>query len=286
MYRLVGFGQLSLEHTNQVDNIGSGATPLSYQALPEGGALDNFGSQQKHPGVVERVKSMRLTADTVDDLNDLYLQLLALRGTRDRLFRRTASGDLHWVWARLVEVSASRDYQQTRFKRIQDIELRFAVQDPFWRGVLAGQWYLNDGHYFDSGLILDSGNEIALSSSPTVATLTIGEAGDAGRAPTRAVRILVTAGSSAITALQIARSGGETLTFSGTLAAGDVLVIDGGTMQVTNDGADAYDDLSFTATADLAAWFALEPGDNDITVTFTGGGTGSTIAFDYYESWY
>lgn len=286
MYRLVKFGTLSLEHKNQVDAIGSGATPTSYQVLPEGGALDNFGNQQKAPGVVERVKSLRLTASTVDDLNDLYMQLLALRGKRDRLYRRTASGDIHWAWARLVEVSASRDYLQTRFKRIQDLDLRFAVQEATWRGDLGGEWYFDSGEYFDSGLSFDSGNTTDLSSSPTELTLTLGAASDAGRAPTCAVRIVITAGDVPFTAIQIARDGGETLIFGGTVAATKELVIDSGTMQVTNDGADAYDDLSFTATADLATWFALEAGDNDITITFTGGGTGATIAFSYYEAWF
>ena len=78
---------------------------------------------------------------------------------------------------------------------------------------------------------------------------------------------------------------GESLTFSGTVAANKTLVIDTGTMQVKNDGVDAYDDLAFTPTADLATWFSLLPGSNALTITYTGA-TGGDIEFAYYEAWY
>lgn len=284
MYRLIRFGLIDLEHYNQVDVIGSGATPYAYQTLPEGGALDQFGDQQKHPGAVERIKSLRLRGETEAELETLYFQLLALRGTRDRLYRRTATGDIHWQYARLVEVTAQRNFEQTRYRFIQDLEFRFVTQEAFWRGDLGGVWYLDSGEYLDSGLVYDSGETHTLDGSPKAITISIGT--DSGRGPTRALRIRVTAGSAAITSITIARAGGESLTFGASIAAGDVLLIDTGTMQVTNDGVDAYDDLTLSPTADLASWFALEPGNNALTVTYAGGGTGSTIDFTYYEAWY
>lgn len=285
MYRLIRFGTIDLQHYNQVDVIGSGSTPTAYQQLPEGGAHDLFGDQQKHPGTVERSKSMRLNASTEGALETLFFQLLALRGKRNRLYRQTATGDIHWQYARLVEVTAERSFEQTKFKRIQDISLRFVTQEAFWRGDLGGTWYLDSGEYFDSGLAFDSGQTYPLTSSPTNFTISIG-ASETGRAFTRAVRVSVSAGASSMSAVTIARTGGESITFSGAILADKTLVIDTGTMQVLNDGVDAYDDLTLSPTADLAAWFALEPGDNDITVTFTGGGTGKEISFVYYEVWY
>lgn len=284
MYRLIRFGLIDLEHYNQVDAVGSGATPTAYQNLPEGGALDGFGSMQKHPGAVERAKSLRLRGDTEAALETLYFQLLALRGTRNRLYRRTSQGDIHWMYARLVEINAQRNYDQTKYRFIQDLDLRFVTQEAFWRGDFGGVWVLDSGEYLDSGLAFDSGESYALDGSPKAITITIGT--DAGRAPTRALQMRVTAGSAPITSVTIARAGGESLTFGGSIAAGDVLLIDTGTMQVTNDGVDAYDDLTISPTADLASWFALEAGDNDLTVTYVGGGTGSTISFQYYEAWY
>jgi hypothetical protein len=286
MYRLTRYGSFDFECYNQVDDIGSGVTPTSYLALPDGGALDAFGNRQMHPGAVERSKSMRLRVSTETELTDLYLRLLSLRGTRDRLYRRTASGDIHWMYARLVEVTAQRKYDYTKYKIIQDVVLRFVTQEVFWRGDLGGTWYLDDGEFLDSGLAFDSSQEYALTSSPTTFTVSAGESTDAGRAPIRAVRMVIDAGANAMSAITIARAGGETISFDGTILANKTLVIDAGTMQVLNDGVDAYDDLDLSPTADMAAWFTLAPGDNPITVTFTGGGTGRQIAFSYYEVWY
>jgi len=158
------------------------------------------------------------------------------------------------------------------------------TQETFWRGSLGGVWYFDSGEYFDTGLTFDSAKLFDLDSSPTEITITTSD--DIGRSTVRALQITVEAGSSAITSITIARTGGESLTFSGTIASGDVLIIDTGTMQVTNNGSDAYDDLALSPTADLAAWFSLAAGDNDITITYTGGGTGSTIDFNYYEAWF
>jgi hypothetical protein len=286
MYRLIRFGTISLEHANQVENIGSGATPVNYQALPEGGALDNFGDVQTAPGVVERGKSLRLTAASEAALSDLFFTLLGLRGRRDQLYRRTARGEIHWMYARLVEVAAERNYEQAQFRLLQDIALRFACQEAAWRGSYRGTWYLDAGINLDSGYYLDSAITDGLASSPTAITITIGTASDPGRAVVRAVRIVVSAGNAEMSAVTIARTGGESLTYDGAIAAGGQLTIDAGTMQVSCTGVtNAYANLEFPTAADRAAWFLLQPGANPITVTFTGGGSGRQIAFEFYETW-
>ncbi len=286
MYRLTRFGSFDLEHYNQVDAIGSGAAPSAYQVLPEGGALDLFGDRQTHPGTVERTISRRLRVSTETGLTNLYLQLLALRGKRDRLYRRTTAGEIQWMYARLVEVSAERSYEQTKYRRIQDVSLRFVCQEAFWRGALGGLWYFDSGESFDSGLYFDSGQEYPLTSSPTVITVSAGTSDDAGRAPVRALRIAISAGNAPMSAIAIARTGGESLTFAGPVAANTDLIIDTGTMEVTNNGVDAYNGLTIDPTADMAMWFTLQPGDNEITVAFTGGGAGAKVQFSYYEVWY
>lgn len=287
MYRLFRFGNLILERSaalNQVENVGSGPTPTNYHPLPEGGALDRYGSRQMAPGVVERVKQARLRADTPEALEDLYFRILALRGKRDKLYRLTTRGDIHWQYARLVEVVAERNYELSRYRMLQDVELRFATQDATWRGTSSWSWTLDAGEVLDTGLDLDRSNRYTLSGSPTVIDLAVGDAADPGRAPVRAVRILVTAGSGEMSNITIARTGGESLTWTGTLPAAGQLVIDCGTMQVTATGTPgAYNNLVLSPT-DMGAWFTLQPGSNQITVSYSG--SGSRIEFRYYEAWY
>lgn len=286
MYRLIQFGTTTLEYYNQVDSVGSGEAPAQYQALPEGGALDLFGSQQKHPGVVEYTKSLRLSAATPTALTSLYFGLLQLRGKRDLLYRKTVGSNLtHWKYARLVQVNAVRDYDQAKFRRIQDVDLRFEAQDVFWNGTAVG-WRLDTGYFLDDGLSFDSGHTESLATSPETFTLTLGSASDAGRAPTRAIVMTINPGNAPMSNITIARTGGESILFSGSLAAGELLVIDTGSMQVTKSGVDAYSSMTFSPTADLATWFSLLPGDNAMSVSWTGGGTGAEIDFVYAEAWY
>lgn len=287
MYRLIRFGTTNLEYYNQVDTIGSGATPASYFNLPEGGAMDGFGADAKNPGMVERVKTMRLTASTEAALEDLFFGLMALRGKRDKLYRRTSQGAYQWQYARLAEVVASRDYQLTQYRWMQDVELHFTCQDAFWRGRNRKFWTLNSGIKLNSGYALNPLPVYALTSSPDTITVTVGAATDAGRAAVRILKINVLAGASAMSAITIARTGGESLTYSGTIPSGGTLVIDTGTMQVGCTGvALPYDLLTFAPAADMAAWLTLQPGANPITVSYTGGGSGKSIEFILNEAWY
>ncbi len=290
MYRLVKFGPISLNYYNQIDPIGSGETPVAFQTLPEGGALDSFGRMTKHPGAVERVKTVRVFGQTRSQLEERYFELLALRGRKDMLFRETVSGEYHHIMARMAEIDGSNDFSLSRFKLFQDLELRFVTQDAFWRGEHQGGWFLDSGIYLNTGLNLDNGNPITLTSSPTNLTVYNGANQAPGRAPVRAMQIVFKTGTTGINAgtLSISRSGGETLEFDGAIAANKELLIDTGAMQVILDGADAYDDLDFAPTADKAVWFCLEPGANQITVEFTksGAGTNPTIEFIYDEAWY
>lgn len=285
MYRLISFCDVNLEHYNQVESIGSGATPTAYLPLIDGGALDAFGGQQKAPGAVERVKSFRLRANTEAELSALYFGLMALRGKRGALARRMVNGDVHWQYARLVELVAQRNYEMTQFKVIQDVDLRFSTQEPTWRG-LPGYWYLNTGFYFNDGQMLNDHPIFTLLLSTQTFTITLGSASDAGRAPVRAITITISAGDTELTTLSIARTGGEALTWAGSLAAGKSLVIDTGILRVMNNEVEAYSELTFAPTADMAAWFTLQPGPNEITVIRTGGGVDATITFEYYEAWY
>jgi hypothetical protein len=48
---------------------------------------------------------------------------------------------------------------------------------------------------------------------------------------------------------------------------------------------DAYASWALTANHNQNHWFALQPGANTVTVTFTSASVTNTIAFAYYEAW-
>jgi hypothetical protein len=54
---------------------------------------------------------------------------------------------------------------------------------------------------------------------------------------------------------------------------------------ILNDDADAYADFALTANHHILEWLRLEPGTNTVVVTLTGGGTASTIRFEYADAW-
>lgn len=288
MYRLTRFGSLNLEHYNQVDDVGSGETPTAFLALADGGALDAYGGLRKHPRTVTRVKRLRLQATTRQGVSDDFMRLIALRGTRAQLFRRMADASEHWTWARLVEVVAQRSYEQTRFRYIQDVELRFVTSEATWRGETSGaRWYLNSGKYLNNGLFFNS-NSYDLAEGDNEITVTLGASDDPGRAPVKAINIMVTAGSEDITSLSITRQNGEVITYSGTIASGETLMIDTGTLQVIGESeeADAYGLCGFTPAEDDGAWLTLQPGSNQLTFTIEGGGSGTTLDLGFDEAWY
>ena len=285
MYRLVRFGNVSLDYYNQVDNVGSGDSPTHYIALPDGGAIDGFGNLQKHPGAVERVKTLRLRADTAEALSDLYFRLLALRGTRDRLVRRLVDGTEHWQYARLVSVQAKRDYNQTKFKSIQDIELRFVTGEITWRGAQTGGWYLNDGNLLNDGLFFNASAAYALiPDDNTNFVITVGNANDAGRAPVRSMRILVDAGNTPFAQVYIYPADESRSIQLELEEAFQLALVDTGALALTVNGEPNYSAGSFYNPD--GNWFILQPGENQISVFLEGGGTGASVEFEFYEAWY
>lgn len=289
--RLTQFGATRLDYFNAVEDVGSGVALSSYVNLPLGGALDAYGDRQTAPGATETVKRVRLYGRTAIELENQLASLRALRGKRDKLYVSTYSGDIRWMYARLTAVVGTRTYDQ-RYPWTVDVELRFVLQDAYWRGGQSERWYLNSGVLLNTGYHLNGEGPISLGSSPASLTVNNGAAGEAGRAPVRAMTITVWPGSAPITSIEIVRLGAgnaelDSLTYTGTIPANGQLVIDTGLQRVTCTGVtDAYGNLAFAPTTDMASWFTLEPGPNTIAVVYTGGGTGKQIQFSFYEAWY
>lgn len=287
MYWIARFGNIVLPIYNPVDDIGPGTARTSFVALPGGGAFDALGSGRgnrgdyplKHTGMILKADPASLEAD--------YDALTAAWDTRNKLYRHSETGRVHWTWARLIGLPIERrpqDVYRYRGYFALDVTCEFRVFSPYWYGTYHGDGLdLTDPgvEAFDTGLALDyTGQDLyTLDTSPK--TLAIP---NAGNAPVINAILTLTAAGSPITAVTIT-GGGADLTWTGTLAAGTALVIDAGARSVKNAGADAYGGLVFNAGHAVDEWLRIAPGGTSLTITRTGGDATSTLLTTFYEAW-
>lgn len=284
MSRLVEFDELSIDFYDQSDVMGTGNAPSSSFAMPGGGSVDNYGNANTYPGAIDRSKSAIIAQSTKPLLEKTLNQLKALRGKRSKLWRVDANGERQFQFARLINVSATRTTDEARniINAIQSVSCSWILDSDTWLGEFQGVWQLNAGYKINDELQINSGEVIELVTSPQVETITITQDDLYSKKLVRGVKITATApAGSSYSSIVIANAQGATLTFTGTVTAGNDLVIDALNKTVTNNAIGAYDDLAKVLTADYPfSWFPLFLGDNEITITHDGA---DTIRFDYTE---
>lgn len=281
---LTRFGSIYLPQYDVNFNAGTAPAQLAVTQLYGGGIFDTHGlgrSPQRYPKLITYpctvVGSSTLEARTA------IRQLRAAIGTRQKLWRSSVvDEEAQWCRARLVDVDATMKSKMPRWH--VPVTLTFA-QLAGWNGVhhSGGVVFGQDGAFFGDGLFFGEDDIYALDGTEEVdqnITLSNG-----GNLPVTGVKIYVVAGSAAITALTIKVTGVSYLRYTGTVAVGKTLYLDCDIKKITNDGANAYANLALTAEHYIADWLVLQPGDNTVVVNRTGGGTGSTVEFQFYDGW-
>jgi phage-related protein len=71
------------------------------------------------------------------------------------------------------------------------------------------------------------------------------------------------------------------VTYAGTVAAGQSLIIDGREKSCTNNLVNSYDNLTFQHSD----WMRLAPGANVLNVTIAGTAQGGTVVVSYYPTY-
>ncbi len=97
--------------------------------------------------------------------------------------------------------------------------------------------------------------------------------------------ITITAGAANITALTISTANGTDIDWTGTLTAGNALLIDCGAKSIKNNGVNAYSGFAYGGSHTANSWLELLPGDTAITIDRTGGSTDSTVRVLFREIW-
>lgn len=284
MARLVEFGTISIDLYEQSDSMGTGEAPASFFNMPGGGSIDNYGSATTYPGALQRSKGAVVVGSTAEITEQQLNQLKAARGTRAKLWRLDSQNERQYVYARMISVEITRTTEEARqlINSVQSVSVIFICDTDTWLGEFQGIWQLNNGYKINDELQINSGELIELTTSPQVETITVDQDTLYSKKDIRGVKITVSApAGSSFNSIVIANASGASLEFTGTVAAGTDLVIDAETNTVTNDGVDAYADLSVTYDVDMPfSWFPLVLGDNVITITHNGA---EFIKFDYTE---
>lgn len=276
-YNLERFGTLTLPFLNpqfQVDTVPARNTIVRTTH----GGYDVAGSGQAEQDLPQPISYKGFIVDR--DLTAWRAAVDAMRAMsrkRDKLWRRTCdTNEVQWCWARFLVAQTDRDFQRPLEYQAS---IRFLQQTP-WVGHEHTSWVLDEGDFLDTGLYLDDARLIyTLDVSPKVITITNG-----GNRATSNVRLAITAGTTAITSITFACGGAE-FTFSGTVAAGHILIIDSGLQSVTNDGIAAYANFTLTSNHIIDEWLVFEPGANTLTVTKTGGSTNSVLTVAFADGW-
>lgn len=282
MYRLTEFGTTSLPQAMSSYSAGT-APSMDTIVRTIAGVYDLSGDELALPKLpyvlqyscVAYATSQSTQRSTIDALR-------ALRGKKYKLYRQTlgTSPADQWAWARLKQVQIDHSYSHG-LTIVQPMTLEFEVLS-YWHGEPSTAWLLDDGYYMDDGLYLDQGTTIAftLSTSPKDCVVA-----NSGNILATEVQLSVVAGSADITALTISMGGIYNWTYSGTIAAGEELLIDCRAFTILNNGSDDYANFELNSGHLSYFWLALQPGNNTVTVTTTGGSTDSVLTFVFYDAW-
>ena len=276
--RLTKFGTYELPLWNKRDGVSMGNMGGAVVDIIGGAGYDAYGSGTAPESALTVTTSFEIIETSTTAVQTARDAIRALGGTKERLWAHFPDGSERFADARLARVRMERRFEYIYY---QPVDLDFDIVSPGWHGEVHGApWYLDAGETLDSGLVLDLLDYWTPTSSPLTATVNNG----GNRTVTNAV-LTVTAGTSTISAIKLV-CGSCDWTYSGTVAIGKALVIDCGLKSVVNDGADAYSAFALNSGHAVADWLQLQPGDNTVTITYTGNATDdATFALGYYDGW-
>lgn len=272
-HKLVRFDDLLLPRLNPAEDHGREAEMARYAGL-----VTTVEPTLRHA----RIANERLRFSGVVDDAALADAWRARVGTQGRLYRRQASGWVQWIEATLESVVSPTGYLA---RGLPELTLTFFLRGQQWRGERRGEvWVLDDGSELDAGLMLDDVAESWLVSGGPAGVDSVVNVPNGGNLAVTDGRWRLTAVGSDVTLVRIT-SGGEALTWQGTLQAGDTLVLDGGRWEALNDGNGAL--AGVTLPTGRLAWTTVAAGGAAVTVRVTAAlATGAhVLVYEGYDGW-
>jgi hypothetical protein len=277
--RLTQFGLYTFPLFSKRDQVGTGDTGGGLVSLVDGASYDSTGTGAAREATTTLSTSYEIIATTATAVQTARDAIRALAGTRARLWAHFPDSTDRFVWARLARVRMERRREYVYY---QPVELTFEVAIPGWHGTGHGApWLLDDGETLDTGLYLDLDDVWIPSSSGDTETVNNG-----GNRMVRDVMVTITASATATISDVRIRCGSCDWTWTGTVALNKSLTIDCAARSIKYDGADAYSGLTLNAGHTIADWLQLEPGDNTVTINFSGNANATAgVTFSFYDGW-
>lgn len=276
--RLTQFGTYVLPLFNKRDRFDTGDAGNAALSIVGGTAYDGLRDDDATEGQHTVSTSYEIIASTATAVQTGRDAVRALLGKKRLLWATMPDGTLRHAKARVARVRMERRIEYIYY---QPVELTFDIDGIGWNGEAHGApWYLDEGEHFDDGLSLDMLDQWMPTGSPLTATAVNG-----GNRAVSDVTLTVTAGTSTISNIRLV-CGSVDWTWTGTVAVGKALIIDCGRKSVTNNNANAYNTFALNAGHTVADWLVLEPGNNTVTITYTGNATdNATFVLSYYDGW-
>lgn len=262
------FGTTVLPVAVPKSDAGSGDSKLNLSPLSWGGQFDENGSAAVPMPGGKLGYQCRLFGTDASNLDGLYRPYKVLRGTKAKLYRRNGDTTQHWCWARCKTVDADWTYENIAHI---DIKFEFVMTSPCW--------YSTTQHTYDWHIV-------GIVAADTLLTTLAESKGSAIQYIDHSGNIDQPAAIFTLTAIGLVTSfiinnvtTGYRFSYTGSLSAGDVLVIDTGAMSVKKNGVDDY--ASFVPPTNHEEWMHIAPGENKLEINITGGGR---LAVAYYAA--
>lgn len=277
------FEHIPMPDAMQEDDLSTGQVEPSLRDSI-GGVFDYFGNDQclprkqqfPHRGKYVGEVHTRITSDgdtRVTDSGDSRItaaaraadlrgkvdDLKGMVGTTGALWReRVADSVLSWKRCRLLKVGHVETVETANV--VSEVESIFETSDAGWR----------------------SEEATVTEASATAGIVAMLVVPNSGAVLVHDAIITVECTSGTITHVAIGGSG-IALTWTGSLAVGQVLVIDSGEKTVLKEGANAYSGFTYGVGHTTEDPLPLLRGDNIISVTLTGGNGDVTV--EHYNQW-
>ncbi len=280
-YRLTAFEDATLPPGQEIDDLSTGRAPSTLIDVA-GGTFDAYGTRARLPSRQEIGASglyvgAYLLADhagnlLVDHAGNLLIpaaptlflrhqvdRLRALVGRRGRLWRRREDGALQWRLARLLRVQVEGNVERAAAV-VAQTTATFEAAGATWKAAAGSS----------------STTALTTSSTKTANVETL------GNGPVEDAVITVTA-TGTITSFRLYSTAlGVDWTWTGSLTAGQSLVVDCGALTVRKQGVDAYSGFALNAGHTAAGWLPLAAGSN--TLLMVANQAGSCV-ITYYDQW-